>query len=229
MGLGLMGPGLMGLGPASIDWSTGATLATALGTLVLAVATFAAVRSANRAARVAEAAYLVQLRPVLVPSRIGDPPQKIRWMDDHWARVEGGLATAELVDGAIYLAISVRNVGSGLAVPFGWMGRDGASTGEIPHAEPDAFRVQMRDLFVAPSDTGFWQAAIREHEDPDYGWMSRAIMASTPFTIEILYGDHDGGQRTITRFAMIPWPVGEEVRWYPTVSRHWNLDRPDPR
>lgn len=216
-------------GPASIDWSTGATLATALGTLVLAVATFAAVRSANRAARVAEAAYLVQLRPVLVPSRIGDPPQKIRWMDDHWARVEGGQASAELVDGAIYLAISVRNVGSGLAVPFGWMGRNGASTGEIPHAEPDEFRVQMRDLFVAPSDTGFWQAAIREHEDPDYGWMSRAIMGSTPFTIEILYGDHDGGQRTITRFAMIPWPVGEEVRWYPTVSRHWNLDRPDPR
>ena len=40
----------------TIDWSTVATFATAFGTLVLAVATFAAVRSANRAARVSEAA-----------------------------------------------------------------------------------------------------------------------------------------------------------------------------
>jgi hypothetical protein len=33
-------------------WSTAASLATALGTLVLALATFVAVRAANRAARV---------------------------------------------------------------------------------------------------------------------------------------------------------------------------------
>jgi hypothetical protein len=220
---------LIGLEPASIDWSTVATLATAFGTLVLAFATFAAVRSANRAARVAEAAYEVHLRPVLVTSRIEDPPQKIRWMDNHWVRLEGGQATVELVDGSIYLTVSLRNVGSGLAVPFGWMARDGASTNEVEHAEPESFRMQMRDLFVAPSDTGFWQAAIREPEDPDYQWLSTAITRSTPFTVELLYGDHEGGQRTITRFGMIPWPVAEEVRWYPTVARHWNLDRPDPR
>jgi hypothetical protein len=217
------------MGPASVDWSTVATLATAAGTLVLAIATFAAVRSANRAARVAEAAYQVHLRPLLVPSRLEDPPQKVRWMDNHWVRLEGGQATAEVIDGSIYLAISIRNVGSGMAVPFGWVGRDGASTSEVLHAESEDFRLQMRDLFVAPSDTGFWQAAIRDHDDGDYLWVSRAIAASTPFTIELLYGDYDGGQRTITRFAMIPWPVDEQVRWYPTVSRHWNLDRPDPR
>ena len=39
---------------ATIDWATIATFATAIGTLVLAVATFAAVRSANLSARVAE-------------------------------------------------------------------------------------------------------------------------------------------------------------------------------
>jgi len=37
------------------NWATIATFANAIGTLVLAVATFAAVRSANRSARVAEA------------------------------------------------------------------------------------------------------------------------------------------------------------------------------
>ncbi len=220
---------MMWMEPASIDWATVATLATAVGTLVLAIATFAAVRSANRAARVAEAAYLVNLRPVLVPSRTEDPPQKIRWMDNHWARVDGGRGLAELVEGSIYLAISLRNVGPGLAVPFGWNIRDGASTNEVSHAEPDDFRMQMRDLYVGSDDTGFWQAAIREPDDRDYGWLAQAITKSTPFTIELLYGDHDGGQRTISRFGMIPWPNAEEVRWFPSVSRHWYLDRPDPR
>src|SRR3974377_1614876 len=110
------------------DWSTVATFATAVGTLVLAVATFVAVRSANRATRIAEAAYQVNLRPVLVPSRLQDPMQKVRWMDDHWARLEGGRATAELVDGCTYVASSLRNVGAGIAVPFGWSLREGAST-----------------------------------------------------------------------------------------------------
>ena len=52
--------------------------------------------------------------------------QKIRWMDDHWARIEGGQGTVEVVDGSIYLTISLRNVGSGLAVSFGWSVRAGA-------------------------------------------------------------------------------------------------------
>jgi hypothetical protein len=214
---------------ASLDWSTAATLATAIGTLVLAIATFAAVRSANRAARVAEAAFQANLRPVMVTSRIQDPMQKIRWMDDHWLHLDGGLASAELDDGALYLAISVRNVGSGLAVPIGWALREEASRADLPHADLESFRMQTRDLYVAPNDVGFWHAAIRTSDDPDYGWLSRAVSEPTAFTIELLYGDTEGGQRTITRFGMIPMSKGEEIRWYPSVARHWNLDRPDPR
>ena len=48
----------------SSDLASIASLATAGGTLVLAVATFAAVRSANRAARAAEQSLLVGLRPL---------------------------------------------------------------------------------------------------------------------------------------------------------------------
>src|SRR5258708_6549867 len=105
---------------ATTNWATIATFATAVGTLVLAVATFAAVRSSNRSARIAEAAFEVNLRPVLVTSRLDDPVQKIRWVDDHWARLDGSQGVIEFVEGSIYLAISVRNVGSGLAVTFGW-------------------------------------------------------------------------------------------------------------
>ena len=212
------------------DWATIATFATAIGTLVLAVATFAAVRSANRSARIAEASYLVNLRPVLVTSRLQDPVQKMRWVDDRWTAVEGAQSSVELVDGRIYLALSLRNVGSGLAVIFGWSVITGLAGPDIAHTDPDRFRMQTRDLYTAPGDIGFWQGAIREPDDPDYPGLSRAIRDCAPFTIELLYGDHEGGQRTISRFGLTPnrKPDGA-TRWFPSVSRHWYLDRPDPR
>ena len=63
------------------DWVTISALATAGGTLVLALATFASVRSANRAARVAERSLLLGLRPLLLPSKLDDPPQKVGFAD----------------------------------------------------------------------------------------------------------------------------------------------------
>ena len=77
------------------DWSTAASLATALGTLVLALATFVAVRAANRAARVAEASKLIGIRPLLMHSRLEDPDQKIMWGDEHWAKLSGAGAVVE--------------------------------------------------------------------------------------------------------------------------------------
>jgi hypothetical protein len=40
------------------------------------------------------------------------------------------------------------------------------------------------------------------------------------------YGDHEGGQRVITRFVLVP---GEDGAWIAAAGRHWNLDREDPR
>ena len=98
------------------DWSTISSLATAGGTLVLGVATFASVRSGNRAARTAERALQVGLRPVLMPSRFEDPPEKMRWLEGRWAAVPGGRGYVDMADGTIFLAMSLRNVGSGIAV-----------------------------------------------------------------------------------------------------------------
>ena len=61
----------------AVDWITVSSLATAGATLVLAFATFGSVRSANRAARAAERSLLAGLRPVLMPSNVDDPPQKV--------------------------------------------------------------------------------------------------------------------------------------------------------
>src|ERR1700736_3849689 len=100
----------------TINWATIASLATAAGTLVLGLATFASVRSSNRSARIAEAALQEQRRPVLVPSRLEDPIQKLMFVEGHWVSAAGGRAAVEHRDGRVYLAISLRNVGSGIGV-----------------------------------------------------------------------------------------------------------------
>jgi hypothetical protein len=42
----------------------------------------------------------------------------------------------------------------------------------------------------------------------------------------VLYGDHQGGQRVVSRFSLLP--VADD-KWLATVAKHWNVDRPDPR
>jgi hypothetical protein len=209
------------------DWATIATFATAVGTLVLAVATFSSVRSGNRAARTAERALQAQLRPVLVPSRLEDPIEKVLWIDGHWSRVPGGRVSVEVVDGIIYLVISLRNVGSGIAVLHGWDPSPLVLNAGQAHDDISAFRLQTRDMYVAPGDTSFWQGAIRDPGDADREAMTAAIESRQRFTIDLLYGDHEGGQRTITRFAVVP--RDNDADWICSVARHWNIDRPDPR
>lgn len=208
-----------------IDWVIASSLATAAGTLVLAVATFASVRSGSRSARVAERTLLAGLRPVLAPSRMQDPPEKILFMDSHWVQAPGGGGVAELGEGAIYLAIALRNVGTGMAVLHGWHFRPGRTLADIPHAPPEDFRRLTRDLFIPAGDMGFWQGALRDPAEPIYAIAHQAIEQRDMLTIEVLYGDHEGGQRAITRFSLSPY----QDRWIASVSKHWNLDRPDPR
>jgi hypothetical protein len=208
------------------DWATISALITAAGTLVLAVATFASVRSANRAARIAERAFQVGLRPLLMPSRLEDPAQKIRWVDEHWARVEGGRASVEVAEGNIYLAMSVRNAGNGIAVLQAWHIDAELMPAGRPPPERDQFRPHTRDLYIPAGDTGFWQAALRDPNDSLYPGLLDVIQRRQAFTIDVLYGDHEGGQRTISRFSIAP---ARDAQWLCSVVRHWNLDRPDPR
>jgi hypothetical protein len=208
-----------------MDWATASALATATGTLVLAVATFASVRSANRAARVSERALLAGLRPVLMPSRWQDPAEKVGFADNHWIKVEGGRAAAEANDDVIYLVIPLRNAGTGLAVLDRWdiyPERVLDST----YRDPAGFHRLTRDLYLSAGDIGFWQGALREPDHPEFIAIKAAIESRQALTVDLLYGDHEGGQRTITRFGILPT---EDGSWISVVSRHWNLDRADPR
>ncbi len=214
------------------DWVTISSLATAGGTLVLALATFSSVKSSNRSARVAELSWQAGLRPVLVPSRENDPPERVRFGDAMLLTVPGHGAAIELEDDNVYMAIGLRNGGSGLAVLHGWRARArqpapsvGGSLDQPP--ELDDFRRQQLDLYIPAGDTGFWQGALRDPEEPGYAEVVEALSNDQPIQVDMLYGDHEGGQRTIARFVVSEWPDVQGER--AIVVRYWNIDRDDPR
>ena len=211
---------------AVADWQTISSLATGVGTLVLAVATFWAVRSSNRSARIAEQALRAGLRPLLVQSRAADPDQKVLWQDRHAVHLTGGRAIVEENDGVIYLAMGLRNAGAGIALLHGWYPMPERAFANDPHADPREFRRLTIDLYIPPGDAGYWEGAIRDYDDPLRPGFSSAIAERRPFTIDLLYGDQEGGQRTISRFTVLP---ANDDGWYCQGARHWNLDRPDPR
>jgi hypothetical protein len=214
------------------DWVTISALASAGGTLVLAGVTVASVRSANRAARVAEQSLLAGQRPLLVQSRIEDAPIKAGFQDDVWFSVPGGQGVASATDKAVYFVIAVRNVGTGIAVLHGWhlipelVFEPGAHVSPPPLED---FTTLTRDLYVAPGDVGFWQGSFRDPASDGYRAARRAVEARHRMGVDILYGDFEGGQRMISRFMLTPRETDEGTRWYAAVGRHWNVDRPDPR
>jgi hypothetical protein len=224
MALALAGS-LARFAPLALSWPTWASLATALGTLVLAVATFAAVRSSNRSARIAEQALQEQRRPVLVASRLDDPLQKINFIDGHWVRVGGAHAVAEHQDGNTYLAVSIRNMGAGIGVLQGWSVSAGLNASR-EHADEQQFRAQSRDLYIPAGDIGLWQAALRDPADDAYAPIATAATQREPISVELLYTDQVGEQRTISRFTITP---ASEDAWIATAGRHWFLDRAGPR
>jgi hypothetical protein len=232
------------------DWAaTVSELATGAGTLVLAVATFAAVRSANRSTRLAEEAMRAGMRPVLMHSRFTDPGQKFAYGDGRWFGLPGGGAVVEATDSVIYLAISIRSTGTGMAILHGWRASPGlrdplSNPSSIPAVHPplEEFTAQTRDLYVAPDDVGFWQGALRDPGQERFGAVAAEVKAQGQVYIDLLYGNFEGGERVVSRFNLVyrepsqlghaaaaPGPAPAEGRWLASVVRHWNVDRPDPR
>src|SRR5262249_29878024 len=103
---------------------------------------------------------LAAQRPLLVNSRVGDPPQKVGFADDVWLYAEGGQGAAKATDDATYLAIAVRNVGTGIAVLHGWHLYSEIQLGVNDHTQLEDFTLLSRDIYIAPGETGFWQGTF---------------------------------------------------------------------
>jgi hypothetical protein len=206
------------------DWVTISALATAGGTLVLAGATYASVRSANRAARAAESSLLAQLRPLIVESFEADPPQRINFSDVSGIVIPGGGAAVEVIDERVYVALSLRNVGSGIGVLHGGILQPERPLAGVEHEPVESFPPLRRDLYIPPGKLGFWQVAFRDPDDERYRAVRDAVERGS-FSAEILYGDFEGGQRVITRYRI----EREDEGWQLSTIRHWQVDRSDPR
>jgi hypothetical protein len=200
---------------------------------------------------VAERSLLSGLRPVLVPSRDDAPEEQVRFGDAVILHVRGHRAALDFHDGRVYMAIGLRNGGSGLAVIHGWRVEISERTGfEAPPIEE--FRRQQRDLYIPAGDNGFWQGAIRERDDHDHEPMRAAVRSGARVMVDLLYGDYEGGQRTIARFGMNrddddaledpsagaqPASSGQPATdeherragRRAEVIRYWNVDSDDPR
>jgi hypothetical protein len=218
-----------------IDW---AGWGTSIGTLVLAGATFAAIRSSNqaarsaeRSARLAERSLLATLRPLLVVGQRTDPGHEIQFADGRVLDIKPGEALFRPAGEVIYLALSLRNVGTGIAHLRGYrlepetqdsvradpLGPARHRRGD-PAPDPGSFADQQRDLYVAPGDTGFWQAALRDHGDPVFKDTEQAHRSRGRLMVDVLYGDLEDGQPTITRFVLLPGP---NETWRCDTAHHW--------
>lgn len=147
--------------------------------------------------------------------------------DEHRISITGHGGVIEVVNGRIYMGIGLRNAGSGLAVIHGWRARPYPQGAPHVRPETDEFRPQGRDLYIPVGERGFWQGAIRDPGDPSYAPLCDAADTGSRVMIDLLYGDHEGGQRTIARFGVT---VDEEgAARSANVIRYWSIDYEDPR
>ena len=106
----------------------------------------------------------------------------------------------------------MRNGGSGLAVIHGWRveprGPRGAGSNE-ERPDVEEFRRQQIDLYIPAGEVGFWLGALRDPSEASFRRIVETDTSENGIQLDIMYGDHEGGQRTIVRFAL-PFPLSPQ-------------------
>lgn len=214
------------------DWETLADFGTAAGTIVLAAATFVAVRASALSTRIAERALLTGQRPLLTPAGPEDATDTVQFAGGEVFKLSSGQALVRIETDVIYLAIPLVNEGSGPAVLRGYR-LEGETESEValdpygaarhlrgePAPAAASFSVQQRDLLISTRRPGFWQAALRDPNEPRYQEVHQAVETRGRITVDVLYGDHEGGQPTATKFVLLP----QGDAWRCDAVRYWNL------
>ncbi|HYX86427.1 MAG TPA: hypothetical protein VE777_15760, partial [Gaiellales bacterium] len=125
------------------------------------------------------------------------------------------------------LAMSLRNVVAGIAVLHGWRFVPELRRSASEPAPPlEEFHRLTRDLYVPVGDIGFWQGVFREPKAEEFNAVETTIRTHQSFMVDLLYSDHEGGQRVVSRYALTPIDDGD---WIASAGRHWNIDRDEPR
>jgi hypothetical protein len=133
----------------------------------------------------------------------------------------------EVHDGRVFMGLGLRNAGAGLAVLHGWYAQPYEREMMRVQPEIDEFHPQQLDLYIPAGGDGFWQGAVRDHADQHYRALCAAAESGGRIMIDLMYGDHEGGQRAIARFSLVVADDGQGR--FANVLRYWNLDYGDPR
>jgi hypothetical protein len=124
------------------------------------------------------------------------------------------------------MAISLRNAGAGVAVLHGWRFYPERQIGIDEPPPLASFTRLSRDIYIPARDLGFWQGTFRDPASAEFAAAKAAVEGDGAVTVDVLYGDHEGGQRTIARFGLAHHSDGV---WLTAVSRYWNVDGAAPR
>ena len=185
---------------------------------MLAIATFASIRSANRSARIAEAAFRANLRPVLVTSRLDDPDPEDP-LDGQPLGAAGGRPGHRRARRRQHLYgdfAPQRRAGARGARSGGPSARvDEARHGPAPDNPTSSGG--RRGTSTSPRTTsGSGRRRSGSPTDPDYAWLcARTSRQRSRSPSNCSTATHEGGQRTITRFGMIPYQIDGRREWYP--------------
>jgi hypothetical protein len=136
--------------------------------------------------------------------------------------VRDGGAAVEADGDVVYRALSLRNVGSGIAVLQAWQAQDGMLSAVAPPAAVDEFRSLTRDDYLAGGNVGSGGELC---ETPTIR-CTRSSPWPHAFSVELLYTDQVGEQRTVSGFAVLSADAGG---WISAVGRHRYLDAAAPR
>ena len=83
-----------------------------------------------------------------------------------------------------------------------------------------------------PAISACGRARSATRSDAAHDEVARAISQQEPLSVELLYSDQAGAQRTITRFTLVPIRRDDADRGELRLisgGRHWYLDRAGPR
>ena len=75
------------------------------------------------------------------------------------------------------------------------------------------FTTQIRDIYVAPGDNGFWLGAFRDPAAGEFAAVTAAIERGDPLMPSLLYGDYEGG--TCSLAADVDRVLGRPLRTAP--------------
>jgi hypothetical protein len=121
--------------------------------------------------------------------------------DRPWVVLHGWRAVVEVLEGVVDLTMLVRNVGSGMAIIESWEPVPGQRTSSDEWSDMADLRPQTRAPWIAPGDVAFWQG-MRHENDPLQQAVAAAVVDGA-LTVDLLYRDPAGGQRTASRFSFI--------------------------